>query len=290
MINRDKIDIAYLKQLNAALSSSLQEAKKLIMRHIEQMGWDKIDNAPYSSAIIEAQFAEVVARISIPQLSALVGEQYKDMLKKSSRVLKDAQLNWDIKDSNTIKMLSDNNSLFVSKFYDHSQAGKVRKNVLKIFEQGKSRDQVASEMVTELSRVSKAGKVYNEIMVKAASSRARSFAQVRKFEKIGRTHFEWFGYKDERTCPICSSGIGSKFEVAQQLEIMEKYLAIDYGANTSYETAIAEVKRVAPWFGYDEKEDKLYTGSGEDKKYYTQEQFRSKVSLPCHGLCRCEWV
>jgi len=285
------IDKKYFEEISAYLIKSLRKSRAEIYRLINRTHWRYSDkNLETILNIIENSYSEAVTFSTIPTLHKMAAEHYSSAVKQTLKSLKQPSFSWDIRDENSIRLLNRHDAFFFSKYFTMNQKDTLRKHILEVFESGVPSDELKNRIRSELNKTAKASRAYTKSFIDTAGTRARAFAKIQTLDRVDIKRYRISGFRDERTCPVCSKLIGKTFEVKDQLEIIKNTFDIDY--SKPYEEVILKLQEFSPFVGYSRTKQKYYTGTKKLGSYreYEKDDFLKIPGIelvPAHNGCRC---
>ena len=157
----------------------------------------------------------------------------KDILKPLSM-----KLSFDVNDEKAMEILSKQNLFWVGRFYGDQVSEKFNNALTGYFNSDKTIQEVSDILQSDFYKVSDKGVDYFKSLAEYSVNRTRNLGSVSGFEKAGITEYEIQGVVDDRTCALCLSMQGRRFQVQSAISFRDKILDLK---------SPDDIKTLAPW-------------------------------------------
>jgi len=281
------LEALMVKALLEATESAREEAVKSLLAVVSDLPTTKISFWQRQTLRKKIDRILTKLRIKLVRLSAPVIHQMMSRIAKESAELTGAKhfaqlVTTSFRDASQIANLSRSQMLFFSKHFDADISLKARDIVVGVIKDNvKTPEKVRGILSTKLGKVIDQSESYFEVFTTNALNTARSFANLRTFQKMGVTKFMIEAVIDSRTSDICLDLDQKTFFVQTGINQMEKM------ANA---TSVEDIQNTSPWIH--QGEDGYYierNGSQVNFNENVSSSFLSGIGVtfpPYHARCR----
>ena len=293
-MTRLTVDEKYIKLIQDQIKSSFSFSYSEILRQLRD--GVIVPGKAASGLIAEKIVAEHVnSALGFHVNSALQGlnkDQYAYAVKQIAGSLKLKYIpNFDVKDIQALKILTNSNVFLTSKYYDNQHSEKLREEFSKIFQDGERIEEISKNILPHINKANGGSAAYAKMLCRTASTNCRSVAQGNAYEKYAVEEYKIWGPDDAATCSVCAFFHDRVFPTKYALKMRDKLLKID-SEKLGYDKAIKKIKKANTWINektLNEKYGNLKTQNEKNNLKIVKAD--PGLALPTyHGGCRCSTV
>ncbi len=263
---------------------------------------------------IQTQYGTEWAEEIRGESEKMITQMYHSSQTLTSNQFKYSSVGLDnIVDKPVIDVLEKQNNFWLKDAPSKTIGPQINSKSVQLINQGYGQKELKEELKNSIGGMINRSDWYWNVLSADVMNRARNFATINEFHKIGFEVYELVAVLDERTTEICRYMNGRVFTVEKARELIQE--TIDAGVPSS-DFQIDKLKNIRPWVRFSAERAKtgwnaLYVKQGAQKFYLPDSKFQSggkgvwtntgafndsktnkelsKMNLvlpPFHGLCR----
>jgi SPP1 gp7 family putative phage head morphogenesis protein len=201
--------------------------------------------------VIANNLGENFANSVYPETRKFTEISYK--LSAQENQFRNARISFGPIDVQNIETAKSNGVFWIKSHYDTAISDKLADIINTNISENNSSTQLANELKTEFSSISKQSDSYFQGLAEHTGLRVREFGRLHNYHRLGATHYQIVAVIDDRTSDICLALDGKIFPLEPALKSIDAMMRVQEETSDPDE-AKERLKEIAPFIRDDQIE------------------------------------